>query len=178
MATNSTPISAARFALAIHDLPLSSLHAKAAEIRNSLTHLRSSNEQLQPFANDGDTDCADAIRENEVVMRRMEERIELLRAEVEGRGMRWAEGEVEDRAEAEKMRDAEGRLVNGTESHGGADAMEGVEGNAVNGEVREATQGQEQTRQGEGGGRLTDEELQRRLREHLGDPDEDEGVHL
>ena len=180
MSVTSNPITPERFALAIHDLPLSSLHAKAAEIRNSITHLVSSNQQLQAFADDGDTDCADAIRENQVVIGRMEERIELLRAEVAGRGMRWAEGEEEDRAQLEKMRDAEGRLVNGIDSHENGEAMEGVERSAVNGDGNDAAAAvaSEPAQRSGQGGRLTDEELQRRLLERLGDPDEDEGVYL
>lgn len=176
MSATSNPIPPERFALAIHDLPLSSLHAKAAEIRNSISHLVYSNQQLQPFADDGDTDCADAIKENEEVMRRMEERIELLRAEVEGRGMRWAEGEVEDRAQLENMTDTEGRLVNGSSAHEDGDAMEGIERSTVNGHSTGAElRGAQPHRQTE---RLTDEELQRRLTERLGDPEDDEGVHL
>ena len=41
--------------------------------------------------------------ENLVVISRMNERIELLRAEVEKRGMRWSEAEVEDRQVSERM---------------------------------------------------------------------------
>ncbi|KAI9710914.1 MAG: hypothetical protein M1820_002349 [Bogoriella megaspora] len=177
MSATSNPIPPERFALAISDLPLSSLHAKAAEIRNSIAHLSYSNEQLQPFADDGDADCADAIRENEQVVQRMEERIQLLRAEVEGRGMRWAEGEVEDTEKIEGMRDGEGRLANGLNGHanGDGEAMEGVEENGAGAGGREEAQQQHaQSREQ----RLTDDELRRRLIERLGDPDEDEGVHL
>ena len=100
MSATATPIPPARFAAALRDLPLSSLHAKAAELRNSITHLLSSNEELKPFAEAGDKDCAEAIMENEEVIRRMEERISLLRMEVEGRGMKWVEegGEIETKS--------------------------------------------------------------------------------
>jgi len=91
MSATATPIPPARFAAALRDLPLSSLHAKAAELRNSIAHLLSSNEELKPFAEAGDRDCAEAVMENEEVIRRMEERISLLRIEVEGRGMKWVE---------------------------------------------------------------------------------------
>ncbi|EGP91670.1 uncharacterized protein MYCGRDRAFT_29629, partial [Zymoseptoria tritici IPO323] len=77
----STPIPADLFALALHDLPLDSVHAKSAELRNSLAHLLESNIQLRPFAAAGDADCVEAIAENEVVMKRFEERIALCRAE-------------------------------------------------------------------------------------------------
>lgn len=94
------PITPTRFAAALEDLPLASLHLKTLELRNSLAHLAYSNAQLRPFA-DGtepaaagpDPDCADAIRENELVMARVRERILLVRAEVEGRGLSWREFE-------------------------------------------------------------------------------------
>ena len=148
MSADTNPIDPARFALALESLPLDSLHAKAAEIRNSIGHLKSSNEQMLPFADQGDQDCKEAMFENLTVIGRMNERIALLRAEVEKRGFRWSEGEVED-AEAAKqngvLTGAEERAVNGTNP-------------AVN-------------------GRLTDEELRRRLEEQMAD-DEEEGVHL
>ena len=99
MSSEAAPISPTRFAEALKDLPLSALHLKAAELRNSIAHLDYSNEQLKPFAEgtEGSTnghpdrDCLDAIQENEVVIARMTERIRLLRAEVEGRGSSWLE---------------------------------------------------------------------------------------
>lgn len=45
--------------------------------------------------------------ENEEVIRRMEERISLLRIEVEGRGMKWAEEEGE--------RETEGAVIGGSD---------------------------------------------------------------
>lgn len=112
MSSETLPISNPRFAAALKDLSLASLHLKTLEIRNSLAHLAYSNAQLRPFAegalptldmaassteNNGtfnpDPDCVEAIRENEVVMQRMRERIELVRAEVEGRGVSWREFE-------------------------------------------------------------------------------------
>lgn len=126
MSSESLPISNPRFAAALKDLSLASLHLKTLEIRNSLAHLAYSNAQLRPFADgtqatldtaaaaaastDGtnnptptvglpDPDCVEAIRENEAVMRRMRERIELVRAEVEGRGLSWREFEGEDEVE-------------------------------------------------------------------------------
>lgn len=42
---------------------------------------------MQEFADD--EVCQQAIAENEVVMARIRERVDLLRAEVEGRGLRW-----------------------------------------------------------------------------------------
>ena len=93
MSSNATPISAQRFAQAIKELPFANLVFKAAEIRNSIAHLLSSNQDLQPCADEGDSDCADAIQENLVVIQRMEKRIVLLKAEVEDRGFKWTEDE-------------------------------------------------------------------------------------
>jgi len=94
MSATAPPISPTRFAAALKDLPLSSLHAKAAELRNSIIHLQHSNKELQPFADEGDSVCKEAIAENEEVTGRMEHRILLLRAEVEGRGMPWHDEEM------------------------------------------------------------------------------------
>lgn len=91
MSASATPIPPERFAEAILDLPLANLHFKAAEIRNSVAHLESSNSQLQSFADEGDKVCIDAIKENEQTMMRMAERILLLRREVERRGFQWGE---------------------------------------------------------------------------------------
>jgi hypothetical protein len=160
MSSEAHPISPSRFASALKDLPLSTLHLKAAELRNSIAHLDYSNEQLKPFADgteggtgEPDQDCVDAIRENEVVIARMTERIRLLREEVEGRGSSWLEfrsqEEVQDALAQEGSGSGSGsageeRLVNGT----GATAEGGEErrsawtdgtfqtGRIVNGEVR------------------------------------------
>lgn len=137
MSSEALPISNSRFAAALQDLSLASLHLKTLEIRNALAHLAYSNAQLRPFAEgraptldtaaaasaanntettteDGDNssgstrqqqqyepdpDCVEAIRENEAVMRRMRERIDLVRAEVEGRGVSWREFEAPAPAE-------------------------------------------------------------------------------
>lgn len=101
------PISPTRFAAALKDLSLASLHLKVLEIRNALLHLAHSNAQLRPFADGTETslnlapgqpdpDCADAIRENELVIARMHERIDLVQAEVVARGVSWREFEEED----------------------------------------------------------------------------------
>jgi hypothetical protein len=91
------PITPARFAAALQDLPLSSLALKVAELRNSIAHLDYSNEQLKPYAHptapgeEQDRDCVEAIQENEVVIERMNERIALVKEEVERRGASWRE---------------------------------------------------------------------------------------
>ena len=89
----------------------------------------------------------------------MEERIRLLRHEVEGRGFRW--GEDEENVGNEST------ITNGIGHNERSEANAQVSG---------------RTRQSEGGGgSLGDAELARRLREQMGDYDEgemEEGVHL
>ncbi|KAH7080570.1 hypothetical protein BKA63DRAFT_563250 [Paraphoma chrysanthemicola] len=91
MSAQTTPISPTRFASALTDLPISSIYAKHAELRNSITHMQSSNAQLEDYARDNDDrECYEAVLENREVMKRFEERIELLRREVvEVRGLPW-----------------------------------------------------------------------------------------
>ena len=90
----------------------------------------------------------------------MEERMRILKSEVEGRGFRW--GEDEDNV------DDGGTITNGIghneRSETSAQVSVGAQQNIG------------------GGGRLEDEELARRLREQMGDHDDEEeleeGVHL
>ena len=155
MSSGATPITPERFAEAIKELPLANLHFKAAEIRNSIAHLVSSNQQLQPLVDEGDPDCIDAIQENLVVIQRMEERILLLKGEVEGRGFRWGE---------------EGSRPESVES----DRHASVE------EVRVASQASHRSIRLSGGG-LGGEELCRRVREQMEEADDNEtqnGMHL
>ena len=159
MSSSTLPLTAHQFTEAIKELPLSNLHFKAAEIRNSVAHLVSSNQQLQYFADDGDSDCKEAIDENVVVIRRMEERIKLLKREVEDRGFKWGEGEEDADAD-----------MNG---NGRAE----VERDAVMPDTRDASGTRREIRST--GGRLGDEELARRILEQAGeDEDTDDGVHL
>ncbi|KAI4254551.1 MAG: hypothetical protein LQ352_003022 [Teloschistes flavicans] len=162
MSANAAPISLNRFAEAIAELPVGNLHAKAAELRNSIAHLVSSNGQLQQYADDGDQVCADAIRENDEVIERMESRISLLRNEVEGRGLPWGEhqpsamnGKLED-----QMGDRQGELAE------------------RNSAFPEANPSSRQPRAN--GGSLGDEALARRLGERLDEnmQDDDDGIHL
>lgn len=132
MSSESLPITPARFAAALEDLSLGSLRLKSLELRNSLAHLAYSNAQLRPFAEglrpsssapdaavenvDPDPDCADAIRENEIVMARMRERLLLVRAEVERRGASWrefGEGDADEGEEAQEQPYTNGRADGG-----------------------------------------------------------------
>lgn len=105
-----------------------------------------------------DQDCIDAIKENEIVIRRMEERISLLKAEVEGRGLSWTEFRSSGTGEDEVVEGKDGDLdmdtdmvgqeglVNGTSSSSADGQGEGRSsawtdgtfqtGRIVNGEVR------------------------------------------
>ena len=158
MSSTSQPIPPHRFAEAIKELPLANLHFKAAEISNSISHLESSNQQLRSFADDGDSDCAEAIQENVVVIQRMKERIRLLKAEVEGRGFKWGEDEEVK-----------------------ADGDVGINGHGETEADQHSTSNSRQLR-GQSDGRLGDEELARRLMERMEEDeamDENEnGVHL
>ncbi|CAL3968858.1 unnamed protein product [Diplocarpon coronariae] len=202
MPSDTTPISTARFAKALKSLPLSTLHLKAMELRNSIAHLDYSNEQLRPFAagtepsqnGTPDPDCADAIRENEIVIARQMERIELLRKEVEGRGNSWTEFQSAEEVEKRRaeLNGGEEMLANGT---GGEDSqLRGVEegrssawndgtirmGRIVDGEIRMEGEASG-VRNGAGGG-LDDETLRRameqRMRALAEEEADDEGVHL
>ena len=164
MSSITTPISPARFAAALPALPLSSLHGKGAELRNSIEHLEKSNQELRTFADEGDRDCAEAIEENKEVMIRLLERIELLRAEVENRGYMWSEQYEEPEVS----------------EHGGVN-MEGIgsQNNARAEDVGANGTSQPATDQGRVGGRFNDHELASMLRERMEDGDDDNpGIHL
>ncbi|KAK3694089.1 hypothetical protein B0T22DRAFT_61133 [Podospora appendiculata] len=225
MSTDTQPISPARFAEAIADLPLSSLHLKVLELRNNIAHLDYSNEQLRPFAEgtqtalsstssdspeqqqqQPDPDCVEAIRENEQVIARMNQRIQLVRAEVEKRGVSWTEFQSKEELEAEAAVSASASadqqpLTNGVSGHGAS------AGAATAAAAEEETQPRTSTAWTDGtfqtgvigsdgqlhmnvvaggartGGSLSDEELRRRMEEQMrglgGDDDDDEGgLHL
>ena len=211
MSSSQTPISPARFAEAIRDLPLSTLSLKVFELRNSIAHLDYSNEELKPFAagtaggggGEPDQDCVDAIRENEVVIKRMLERIELLKVEVETRGASWEELGGERKEGEEKEGDREEGLDNG-ESEGGERSSAWTDGTfqtgrIVNGEVRmddataatvpsangvsESNTAVNGTANGSAGGRLDDEALRAAMEERMRnlsheDDDDEGGMHL
>ncbi|RYP43789.1 hypothetical protein DL768_009685 [Monosporascus sp. mg162] len=151
MSADSQPISPTRFAEALKDLPASSLALKVLELRNSIAFLDYSNAELKPFAegtvaaldvdSNGqqqqqqagrpDQDCIDAIAENEVVIARMQERIELVRVEVESRGLDWREFQGKPEEDA-----AAAQASNGT---GISDSRAAAAGNLTNGVNRHAS---------------------------------------
>lgn len=186
MSADALPITPARFAAALPSLPLSSLHAKAAEIHNSISHLLTSNKELEALSQD--PDCAAAIAENEEVLDRMRERLRILKAEVEGRGAVWVWSSLDDLAAGEMKGaadvDALDAQTNGQTTGNAAAAGDSQEnGHAPGSGVGEAdgtATNVENAQQRSQSGRLTDEELARRMRgrmEELGD-DDDGGMHL
>jgi hypothetical protein len=159
---------------------LDALHAKAAELQNSIEQLRSSNEQMVPFADEGDQDCKDAMFENLGVITRMHNRVELIRAEVEKRGMPWPSEERERGAvDVQRLRDFGMEGENGEQiivarpESGAAPMVNGTAGEVAGG----AAGVDERGARAQQSGRLTDEELRRQLEAQMG-MDDEEGVHL
>jgi len=195
MSHGTAPISPSRFAAALRDLPVSTLHLKVVELRNSIAHLDYSNEQLKPYA-DGtagaegrlpgvpDQDCLEAIEENQVVIARMQERIVLVRAEVESRGVNWLE--FRDSEEAEKVPNGDRKLVNGIGNAEPLDHdvnLEGGErsdawedgtiqtGRIADGEVGTSSNGSAHVM----GGRFSDAALRSALEERMGIREDENG---
>lgn len=159
--SDAQPIDPVRFAQALESLPVDALFSKAAELTNSIAHLHSSNQQMLPFAEEGDSDCREAMFENLSVIGRMNERIELIKIEVQSRGLRWYDEEVQD-AQASRQVEAPDavNMANGEEQ-------------LVNGHAQTVVTSNDQ--QALQSGSLSDAELQRRLQDIMPD---DEGVHL
>ncbi|KAI0429402.1 hypothetical protein F5Y09DRAFT_310441 [Xylaria sp. FL1042] len=207
MSSETLPISPARFAEAVKDLPASSLALKVLELRNSIAHLDYSNAELRPFAdgttptidqrgnNTGeagqpDQDCKDAIAENEAVIARMQERIALIRAEVEGRGLNWQEFQGtttttnNENGAASAEQNAENGNGNGTNAQSETSAAATTSSGAVNGDGQSSESRHEAWRNGtfQTGTIRSDDELLRELLNRMPpeneDPDADGGMHL
>ncbi|KAF1988420.1 hypothetical protein K402DRAFT_328676 [Aulographum hederae CBS 113979] len=161
------PITPSAFAAALPPLPLSSLHAKAAELFNSIHHMQRSNILLEPHAEAGDADCADAIKENKVTITSMRERIQLCKEEVLQRGMEWPWPEGLELADGNEKAETNG-VASETQPNGGESTVEG--------------QGTERPPETAASGSLTDAELARRMAErlgpHEGENGDEDGVHL
>ncbi|KAJ6103145.1 hypothetical protein N7486_005572 [Penicillium sp. IBT 16267x] len=91
------------FAEAIADLPLGAVYSKVSELRNSIAHLRRSNDELRLFlaeSQDSEEEKKELegyVLENEGVITSMNERISLLKVEVERRGQTWIEEKGEEK---------------------------------------------------------------------------------
>ncbi|KAI1488605.1 hypothetical protein F5X96DRAFT_644614 [Biscogniauxia mediterranea] len=198
MSSETQPINPARFAEAIKELPASSLALKVLELRNSIAHLDYSNAELKPYAEgristleqqegstaqpvEPDQDCVDAIAENEAVIARMQERIELIRAEVEGRGLNWRE--FQGKAEQEASATAADNNINTEDSSAATtgNLTTGENGNGVGAETQHEAwrDGTFQTGTLRG---LSDEELLRQLHNRMPTEDDEDdaegGMHL
>ncbi|KAI6246009.1 hypothetical protein HI914_05722 [Erysiphe necator] len=105
MSGTAAPISLASFGEALKSLTIESLYSKVNELENSIAHLKDSNQQLKSFTQgmisktntetnidhqlilEHDQECIDAIQENVMVITRFQDRIKLLVAEIEARGL-------------------------------------------------------------------------------------------
>jgi len=129
---------------------------------------------MLPFADEGDQDCKEAMFENLGVIGRMNERVGLIKTEVEKRGMPWPSEEREADTGAASSGEAGEAIVAAR-----ADMVNG-NGEMVNGTVGSAPAGT--TSRQQQSGRLTDEELRRQVEAQLGtqmaEDDNGDGVHL
>ncbi|KAK3394780.1 hypothetical protein B0H63DRAFT_461926 [Podospora didyma] len=218
MSSDAQPITPARFAEALPSLPLSALHLKVLELRNNIAQLDYSNEQLRPYAlgtaiplssastttegeahQQADPDCVEAIRENEEVIARMNERIQLVRAEVEGRGHSWTEFQSKEEAEAAAEAARLAARVNGVNGAGHDDDEEEDtpttteqqhsawrDGTIQTGVIRggEVQMNNTASSSSTAGGRIDDEALRRLVEQqmqdltHEDDQDDEGGLHL
>jgi hypothetical protein len=135
MSTESLPISPEAFAEAIKELPLAVLYSKVSELTNSIAHLHRSNAELRLFleeSNDSEEDKKEIegyITENEGVAVSMNERILLLKTEVENRGQPWIELD-ELKKDAEQIASADEPVTDGNEAENGTgtEAADGGQG--------------------------------------------------
>ncbi|KAJ5527860.1 hypothetical protein N7513_012019 [Penicillium frequentans] len=103
MSVQTQAINPEDFAEAIADLPLSAVYSKVSELRNSIAHLHRSNEELRLFlaeSKDSEEEKKEIegyVLENEGVVTSMNERISLLKVEVERRGQTWIEEKGEEK---------------------------------------------------------------------------------
>ncbi|KAJ5587899.1 uncharacterized protein N7459_003664 [Penicillium hispanicum] len=112
MSVERLSINRAAFAEAIQELPLSAVYGKVAELRNSVSHLHRSNDELRQFilqstgsqdAEEENKELEGYIAENEGVITSMNERLSLLKMELENRGQPWVETEQENDKENEEQ---------------------------------------------------------------------------
>lgn len=102
MSAETLSIDPAAFAEAITELPLSAVFSKVSELRNSIAHLHRSNTEIRSFLNETDDteeekkSLEEYIVENKGVIASMEERVLLLKKELENRGQPLVEAEKEE----------------------------------------------------------------------------------
>lgn len=138
MATESLPLSPAAFAEAIQELPLSSVYSKVAELRNSIAHLHRSNAELRLFLTESQDpeeekkELEGYIVENERVVTSMNERIVLLRTELERRGQPSLEDVLEGAQDQDRDMNGESQRTDAPAADGtnGANGGAGGQGNS------------------------------------------------
>lgn len=139
MTTETPSINLAAFAEAITELPLSAVYSKVSELRNSIAHLHRSNAELRLFLEESqDTEeekkeLEGYILENEGVVASMNERVSLLKTELENRGQPWVEGERKD-GDGETEASSEPTETTGTGTGTGANALTNGSGSAGHGD--------------------------------------------
>lgn len=126
MSSGSITINPTAFAEAIQELPLSAVYSKVAELRNSIAHLHRSNTELRLFLSESEDpeeekkELEGYVTENEGVIASMNQRVELLKTELENRGQPWVEVDVEkgenDNDNGQEQT-ADGSMANGN-AHG------------------------------------------------------------
>jgi serine protease inhibitor len=138
MSAEAAPITLTRFASALSELPIDAIYGKYSELRNNITHMESSNTQLEDFARENDDrDCYEALLENRQVIKRFQERIEALKKEVvEVRGLPWRPQDEEAVVKVHENGAPAVAATNGTaaaqqESRNGTNAQGGDEEDGV-----------------------------------------------
>jgi hypothetical protein len=133
MSGEAAPITFERFSKALEDLPVESLYAKYSELTNQITHLESSNKQLEEFARENDDrDCYEALLENRQVMKKFEERKELIRHEVNVvRGLPWRPREEEGKRDGVNGGVVTNGVVTVQQESNGTGAQDGDEDDGV-----------------------------------------------
>jgi len=136
MSVETHAINPEAFAEAIADLPLSAVYSKVSELRNSIAHLHRSNEELRLFLTESKDSEAEKkelegyVLENEGVVTSMNERISLLKVEVERRGQTWIEEKAEEKDLSGEAQVSEATAV--PVSNGSAGAGLGDQGSNAN----------------------------------------------
>ncbi|KAJ5334372.1 hypothetical protein MYU51_016677 [Penicillium brevicompactum] len=135
MSTEALPITPGAFAEAIQELPLAVLYSKVSELTNSIAHLHRSNAELRAYlaeTNDSEEDKKEIeqyVTENEDVAVSMNERIALLKTEVENRGQPWIELEDLKKVDDDVPNGDGGGAAHATETTGeggNADSQDGI----------------------------------------------------
>lgn len=135
MSTEALPITPGAFAEAIKELPLAVLYSKVSELTNSIAHLHRSNAELRAYlaeTNDSEEDKKEIeqyVTENEDVAVSMNERIALLKTEVENRGQPWIELEDLKKVDEDVPNGDDGGAAHATETAGeggNGDSEDGV----------------------------------------------------